>query len=724
MMCADRDRTSQPGLRALLGRLLHGLFPYRLLQLLGAAWSYITGQWSLLSLPSGWVVHRSVRSAGELPEMLEVLRLRPWEEPGECCLDELEAWKELLSPAMESDLDVLGSWKGFSAGTGGDDALDSALEGLSSWQKAVLNTKVQAFWGQGLTCKHVGNPNEEEAEIHKTTFTSHTLSSADHKLANEDETCQVPYEKNGSQLPSALGIMSCILNVGSSQVLSWVDQQNEQNKEAFVDITSQTPDEIQHIRNKRLWFLQQNQAQENMDSDIKEEGSEMKQEKVDMQTFPDLYSSPNHLTADLMSEWPEFEWEESQILETCNNCDSLSDINFTQLQGVHIEESQCAHLQVPVQEVGSSDGLLLNCPSTPDKDQGYHSLEDWQCVTLAQSLHIETCDADKHVLSELPTEHLAPCSFAEEEDDQPDEVDFDINSEIPFSSIPVCTNRHIGYILGTVVSDDENEDENSSDRDEQWDKEENDDGFDSEGSVSTTDSEVTVPDEVSLWNSFCSSDPYNPQNFTASLKTGGVTEEDPLPVQRQEQSLSDEESWCDSDVAPSSDSEEESSDDDDDEDSSANEEENQKLWNAFLKSDDPYNPLYFKAPVQTLDKSRICNDSASSNYSEVVCRNFPNKLVLTSCPSEEPQQSWFRDTHNVPVEDRANTGQKKVIFHEKITIHYVCSEEQRKGCWEELARDRCRFERRIKETESTIGHCMTPDHRQRVWERMTRQLDS
>lgn len=39
----------------------------------------------------------------------------------------------------------------------------------------------------------------------------------------------------------------------------------------------------------------------------------------------------------------------------------------------------------------------------------------------------------------------------------------------------------------------------------------------------------------------------------------------------------------------------------------------------------------------------------------------------------------------------------------------------RKGHWEEMARDRDRFRRRIGEAEQTVGRCFTPAHRRTVW---------
>lgn len=65
----------------------------------------------------------------------------------------------------------------------------------------------------------------------------------------------------------------------------------------------------------------------------------------------------------------------------------------------------------------------------------------------------------------------------------------------------------------------------------------------------------------------------------------------------------------------------------------------------------------------------------------------------------------------------------QVTFLEKVTEYYISSEEDRKGPWEELARDGCRFQKRIQETEEAIGYCFTTEHRQRVFNRL-RETDS
>lgn len=50
-------------------------------------------------------------------------------------------------------------------------------------------------------------------------------------------------------------------------------------------------------------------------------------------------------------------------------------------------------------------------------------------------------------------------------------------------------------------------------------------------------------------------------------------------------------------------------------------------------------------------------------------------------------------------------------------------EEDRRGPWEELARDRCRFLRRCQEVEQSIAYCLQPQHRRQVYRRLAVFLD-
>lgn len=58
-------------------------------------------------------------------------------------------------------------------------------------------------------------------------------------------------------------------------------------------------------------------------------------------------------------------------------------------------------------------------------------------------------------------------------------------------------------------------------------------------------------------------------------------------------------------------------------------------------------------------------------------------------------------------------------FSSNVTVHRIVTwsyayRMARKGPWEECARDRSRFQKRIAETEAAIGFCLQPDHREKI----------
>ncbi|XP_078277114.1 uncharacterized protein ppp1r15b [Rhinoraja longicauda] len=142
---------------------------------------------------------------------------------------------------------------------------------------------------------------------------------------------------------------------------------------------------------------------------------------------------------------------------------------------------------------------------------------------------------------------------------------------------------------------------------------------------------------------------------------------------------------------------------------------NEILWSSLAKFADPYNLLNFQASIKTRHKLETRTVLESSNCQHPV-------LCFTELKdAEERMDSGFSDI----IQDEPQTQlplqrkcRKRVAFDDHVTEYYVSSEEIRKGPWEECARDRCRFQKRIKETEKSIGCCFTLEHRRTVLKRM------
>ncbi|NXW55076.1 PR15B phosphatase, partial [Eurystomus gularis] len=372
----------------------------------------------------------------------------------------------------------------------------------------------------------------------------------------------------------------------------------------------------------------------------------------------------------------------------------------------------------------ASGGLAV-----PEPDHGYHSLEEEQ-----QQQHKDVCrgevgarreqrgraeevewpeepnDAggqpgggslEQEGMRSSPEKGPVEREALTEEDDE----DSEIEQNVPVSARPACANKLIDYIIGGVSSGEE-----SADDEEDWD--DGDDGFDSEGLPSDSDAGSQDGERLNLWNSFYSLDPYNPQNFTATIQTSSNDPgKDTSDVEEEEE----DSSWAEeSSVSSHSSSEEE----DEWDCSSVDEAENLKLWNSFCTSDDPYNPLNFKAVFQTAEKKGTPGlkgaerpGLVTSEHSHLtVCRV---QLEKRNCGISDAVQHGI-----LSAEKCTSTKRKKVTFLEKVTEYYISSEEDRKGPWEELARDGCRFQKRIQETEEAIGYCFTTEHRQRVFNRL------
>ncbi|KAL0967961.1 hypothetical protein UPYG_G00260370 [Umbra pygmaea] len=238
----------------------------------------------------------------------------------------------------------------------------------------------------------------------------------------------------------------------------------------------------------------------------------------------------------------------------------------------------------------------------------------------------------------------------------------------------------------------------------------------SEGSCADLDKEGE-----GLWELFTSpADPYNPMCFTASVASAV-----PHKVKATALSQETENASTLTTCSPNTESTEPSSEDDVEE----------KLWRSLSQNNDPYHPLNFQACLQssptTVDSSTFRKGdplTPAPNQGEPVVAECPQTTSprrphlprRNRKPHSHPATTvvpWRRPDTNMTKED--NQTLKKVRFSPLVQVHVMhtwpyARQASRKGPWEELARDRDRFRRRVQETEQAIGYCFSQSHRDKI----------
>ncbi|XP_060713622.1 uncharacterized protein LOC132837781 [Tachysurus vachellii] len=376
---------------------------------------------------------------------------------------------------------------------------------------------------------------------------------------------------------------------------------------------------------------------------------------------------------------------------------------------------------------------------TPDQDNGYSSLEEESASARQCKMNgvYELLDVDGSAASQAgdpghggeedKSAGNTRCERVEnEEEDKEEEKEQNTEPAIVHEALPVqsttcCQNKAISFIMGSPCSDESDVEDNSV-RDS-----DDDDGFDSDVLDSSSDSEDledsddedeedSESDELDseserLLNSlFQTKDPYNPRNFTASIRTSQKLCESASSSCPMGSPVEPDFLLCSTSSSPPSPLEETQKDEESSEEacSSMDEAESLRLWNSFSCSSDPYSPLNFQAAIRTQQPARQrCKKETSVE-----------PLVYRKEEAEERMDSGFSEAAIVQGLGSAGVVRlKKVTFIEEVEEFYASSDEERSSPWEEYARDRCRFQRRVQEVEESISYCLTPSFRLNIFQR-------
>ncbi|XP_040894978.1 protein phosphatase 1 regulatory subunit 15B [Toxotes jaculatrix] len=265
---------------------------------------------------------------------------------------------------------------------------------------------------------------------------------------------------------------------------------------------------------------------------------------------------------------------------------------------------------------------------------------------------------------------------------------------------------------------------------------------DSESSWASSDSsspDIDKEESERLWDFFSSpADPYNPMCFSACTVSSVSPQTTTTTVSKEQASIRAPHSKSNTDTEEKERSCPPSEDD-----------EEEHLWRSLCQKDDPFHPLNFQACLQSSPKPALQSEKDPDARDVHHTKNPPTKGKKCEKEAKTPRKSratkpslperrlkrhshpdktlvpWRRpgQTPQTPPgetkESKTSTTQKKVRFSPLVQVHVMrtwpfARQASRKGHWEEMARDRDRFRRRIRETEQAIAHCFTQPHREKM----------